>query len=662
MITQLKIKALKGVNRTVELGPINIVTGRNWRGKSAILDAVCLSLCGYVPSVGRTNAKTMKLASDRKMSVSALHTDRTLTHMEWSRDGSSVRGPATEGITLAPPVMLDIREFTRLSAADQAAYVFAQSDFDPSVFNFDAVSKVIREADLTTEVVRFRMDEGSSKFVRQADPKREDTDGVQYARRRALDIVQESVAASRKAKTTLPEWLASLVDDLKGEVKLMKAVVKDLAGTVRTQVEQATNEPEPAFVGMSDVEKATAAVANYQAMLKAAMESTVAYAKAVALRSEEPSLLASIQTMTSNLRESEAVVADLEAKTANAPDARSADREWQVALRLLNSDKEKSEHLKKQIADFTSETEATLALNECPTCRCVGDTWKVPFRAARNAQANTLNAEWKAVLDAIDSGRVMLGSLRQVREDAIAAESAFNQLREQLQNARQDCVVLRINIQSAQARLNSMPPLPPEPSMTEQQQKDGVIELDKLKRDAENVSFLFRKRQQWDAKRESAKQAERELIMKENALRAMQMVTDLVVELQGTLADRTVGALIADARRLTDGILTFELAYKDGEFGYVDRRGAWVSSDTFSTGEQRIAFAGIQMALARKHPEKVMLLDEMGVLGPEVKSALMDRIEALVSNGFITQFIGVDIFKADHEQRVSAGVVKLIEC
>ncbi len=70
------IKSISGANikgRTFnhDLGALNLITGPNKRGKSAIADACRLVLLGYLPELGKTNADTFRLCSADKMEVGA---------------------------------------------------------------------------------------------------------------------------------------------------------------------------------------------------------------------------------------------------------------------------------------------------------------------------------------------------------------------------------------------------------------------------------------------------------------------------------------------------------------------------------------------------------------------------------------------------------------
>jgi hypothetical protein len=102
-----------------------------------------------------------------------------------------------------------------------------------------------------------------------------------------------------------------------------------------------------------------------------------------------------------------------------------------------------------------------------------------------------------------------------------------------------------------------------------------------------------------------------------------------------------VKAWIAPARRFTDGILKGRLEFRDGEIGYV-ANGQWVTHDTFSGTEEALAYAGLAVALAQDSPFKLVLVDELGIIDPETRVAILERMGELVADGTINQFIGAD--------------------
>jgi energy-coupling factor transporter ATP-binding protein EcfA2 len=64
MNARLKIKNIKGQNKEVELGPINLISGDNGTGKSSILESLIVALDGEHPTAGKTLSAVCSMLSD----------------------------------------------------------------------------------------------------------------------------------------------------------------------------------------------------------------------------------------------------------------------------------------------------------------------------------------------------------------------------------------------------------------------------------------------------------------------------------------------------------------------------------------------------------------------------------------------------------------------
>ena len=106
------------------------------------------------------------------------------------------------------------------------------------------------------------------------------------------------------------------------------------------------------------------------------------------------------------------------------------------------------------------------------------------------------------------------------------------------------------------------------------------------------------------------------------------------------LIESSIGALLEKANLFLRTILTFRLEYRDGEFGY-EKESGWVSLDTISGAERKLTFIGIQFALSAGPEAGIVLLDELGTMTPGVISKVLVRMDELIRDGVISQFIGV---------------------
>jgi DNA repair exonuclease SbcCD ATPase subunit len=68
-LSQIQATALKGRSFTHALQPLTLICGRNFTGKTSIIEAIRLAVLGHIPELGKTNAATWALASGNTMSV-----------------------------------------------------------------------------------------------------------------------------------------------------------------------------------------------------------------------------------------------------------------------------------------------------------------------------------------------------------------------------------------------------------------------------------------------------------------------------------------------------------------------------------------------------------------------------------------------------------------
>jgi hypothetical protein len=156
-----------------------------------------------------------------------------------------------------------------------------------------------------------------------------------------------------------------------------------------------------------------------------------------------------------------------------------------------------------------------------------------------------------------------------------------------------------------------------------------------------------------------------QVVLAANSAKVSRDILAAVVEaletLQRQLVDAAFGGIMATANRLVGDILLSPLAYdKDsGEIGRM-QGGRFISHRTFSGTEKALAYAAISVALAADSPCKIVLIDELGRLDNEHKTALLTRMVTLTRDGIIDQFVGVDTSSSDvegvNEVRIVAGV------
>ena len=108
------------------------------------------------------------------------------------------------------------------------------------------------------------------------------------------------------------------------------------------------------------------------------------------------------------------------------------------------------------------------------------------------------------------------------------------------------------------------------------------------------------------------------------------------------LVAKSIDPVIARANKLMAGIFPL-IEFRDGEFGIV-RHGQFVSK-TLSGAEQLCVFASLQVALCSDTTPgcRILMVDELSRLSPNRKIAFLRRMNELVKEGVIDQFLGCDV-------------------
>ena len=136
LIKTLSAENLKGRSFSYDLSPVNVIIGDNEVGKTAVLDAVIMTLLGYKLKPGkpplRSAAAIFRSCGCRgggatELDLQAELTDGQTIHRNWTmkRGKISYTGPDAEWI---PPLLLDPTGFFAISGPERRNHVLRQCD------------------------------------------------------------------------------------------------------------------------------------------------------------------------------------------------------------------------------------------------------------------------------------------------------------------------------------------------------------------------------------------------------------------------------------------------------------------------------------------------------------------------------------------------------
>ncbi len=137
-IAKINGSNFKGRTFTDELKPITVLTGQNFAGKSARIEAAQLALAGFLPGIERLNGKIFsRLSSGNPMSVGVEFTNGKAMTRAYRKDADAVSCTIHHrGLSIGwkvQPVMIEPREFLGLSAKERVKFLFQRIKVENTV-------------------------------------------------------------------------------------------------------------------------------------------------------------------------------------------------------------------------------------------------------------------------------------------------------------------------------------------------------------------------------------------------------------------------------------------------------------------------------------------------------------------------------------------------
>jgi hypothetical protein len=158
---------------------------------------------------------------------------------------------------------------------------------------------------------------------------------------------------------------------------------------------------------------------------------------------------------------------------------------------------------------------------------------------------------------------------------------------------------------------------------------------------------------QAEARQATRRQAEERLAgleKDEAAFKAARLAWDAGVK---SIMDHALRGVLDVCQTFTAGLFTAPLTVHDLQLGRYESN-VWVTFDSFSGSDKRIAAAAIQAALAANHQGfKLVIVDEFGVVDPGRKPAVLANLAAAVEAGLVDQVL---VFDNRHIDGVPEGV------
>jgi len=315
----LRFGNVKGRSGEYAIGPVSVVVGDNFSGKSAILTAARLALIGYDPALGKTPGATWQLASGSEMSVALWKDKATNCRRTWSL----VKGGVTTKVEQCstwniPAALVDVREFLGMPAKKRAEYILGLVPIPAASVGLETLVMSIAQDHRTSEVLEFL----------------EFWDGERVERQQPVG-----------------PWLATLCEAAAVRARDAAASAKEGEAAVRQFVS------EPLALGVQD---RTQEIARVQAEISELTIAEGGHRKAQEAVAGANRLRLAVESVEHELTAQRATKAALHVTDADTTNAEKLEAELSESLRIANED----------LARVQSQRKKLGRTGKCPTCGC----------------------------------------------------------------------------------------------------------------------------------------------------------------------------------------------------------------------------------------------------------------------------------------------------
>jgi len=584
MQTELTFTNIKGTSGQYSLKPMNIITGLNRKGKTAILDAITLGLLGYIPKLGKKHMATMELCSGTTMSVTL-----GSTAMKWVRKARGEVSATVPKDLNTPTHMVSLNEF--FGATRQQRLEIITNASSGSSVDVDWVAKA-------NEVAKDMPEDGRQEYLALVTKHREDP-GQMFAE--CIAWVKERKSVADKTGKDLEATVSAMqldAHDEKVPTDCSALVIKKEAelGKLRATVNTERLEYEGKIRQLQ--------------LAKAALES-------IEVDPERLALARGWMAKADRIEQLKKAVID-------AGDAERELRQKMVGLEQLKAVVESQRtKLKTQLAMLDKVD------GHCPTCRNQSEGWKEQAKASFLGELASVQDEW----DQIDAA---CQELRPQLQEAVVNVNTAKETLEKRQDSFQRASNYVQNHETRQAEITGHQNVIAmykdlQPPVDRTQEIEAVQgELASLKQG--QIQFLAWGRRQQDHKI-TLKRAQQYDEFRQAYANAGTLLTDL----HKLFVSSVIDSITTHANLLIEPILGVPLSFDGTKFTLGP-----ASIETLSGSEEMIVHAGIQMALTRESPERFMILDELGRCDPQIKQSLLNTIYSLLEQKVIHTFVGAD--------------------
>lgn len=600
-ITRARIDGIKGVTDDYEFGDVNVITGDNESGKTAILDAIVLGCLGWSPKYGRRPMDIGRAVSGATASVVIDFSDGQQNTFSMQRGRKPVLSTAHE----FPVHAFDARAFYDEGPKARQRVVFGASDgIDPLAVT-DMARKAVKEADGTHDG-REAVLKALLKALKSVEV---DGDGIKL-----VDDILAMIAEERRARRRERDEKQGLVSSLAESVSAVNLAEIDPEIDERLA---ALNRR------IGEVTESARMHAQEAASLEDCEEFQTGYIETDSVPEIVDQSIEALESKLERLKAIEAV-------------------DWQRRIdrsrSLLNSWKDKIEEPPPRHPGIECE---------CPKC---GHAFQLksdesPEWVESNASIEARNqvaslethlADTRAAMEA-DNQEAFEAAQREIAEIGIQLEELMAERAKFAHNARIKEIAEKVDTHRAEY----------------DKAKDTIAEL------SARIDGLRKAKSESDEYRTSLKQIEDgrlKVCLCDDVLSILNQTEKSIADWKADKIVAVATRFIAPVNRLAEAVIGGRYTFRDGDFWLASKTGeAHVSS--MSGIQLATLYAGLGIALSAGSPSRILIMDEMQAFTRSRRRLLLETVRRMIADGEIDQFFGIDLdpVEADGVSVIHAG-------
>ena len=684
-ISRLYATNLKGRSFSYDLSPINIIVAPNEYGKTAVLDAVILSLMGYKLKPGKKPMKTADAifrscgchgGGATELTVGAVLSDGVGIRRSWTMKRGKITydGPDKEWI---PPLLLDPSGFFAMSGPERRNHVLRQCDLSSWGTGCKSLLEQLAKEQTAGSDGKAAMEEITKQMNELKLATFADEDGSFYD---WLDAIVEWLKAKKdqeqKTADIHEQTVKGLTDDKANDGDL--TAIQSVQPELNEARERHTAAIQAETAAKSALQIAQAAYTSAKKLADTQVDETVTR-KEIELAKIERERLQTIPPPGDRPAQK-----TMETVRPDSSAARSWWRESQDASDIADNKYRQSVSL---VAKLDTELIAAKAKTKCPTCG----------HDITDQQAGIVDRLTKDLEAAIRVKNDNYGVLKNLRETEVIAKRAFDgqlaaiaawdaaeselihanrmalddwtRRHDRYTGAQSDINEATAEIARLEARIASnakaheawanLPKLEADyvaASAAVQTAHDAIAPI------VAAIGTLEAKQRKFIARTQDQRRADQSreaLRIANERLGAFKCALKLVSDEKERAAAEAFGSLLAHAKLFTDGNLRAPLEYRDSEIG-MTWDGNWIEIGEFSGMQQIFALAGLGVALTQDNDGlRIIMVDELGRLDIDHKMALVERLRFLIGRGVIDQALLADVSAAGYAASDDLQIIRI---